>query len=83
MNYTISWEPNTEKFLDKLPIDIAERIVLKVNQIKDNPFHFLEHYEGADYYKLRVGEYRLLIDVDTKNQILRIQVIGHRKNIYK
>lgn len=51
-------------FLAKLPREIARRIVNKVNSIKDSPYHFLEHYEGADFYKLRVGAYRLLVDVD-------------------
>ena len=58
------------------------KIVLKVNEVQEDPFRFLEHYEGKDYYKLRVGDYRLLIDVDFKNKVLLVQVIDHRGRIY-
>ena len=64
MVYSVSWNPKSKKFLRKLPKEISRRIVLKVKFIKGNPFHHLEHYEGDDFYKLRVGDYRLLIDVD-------------------
>jgi mRNA interferase RelE/StbE len=83
MNYSIYWSKQSEKFLEKLPKDISYRIVHKVDSIKEFPFHHLEHYEGADFYKLRVGDYRLLIDVDLANKTLHVRVVGHRKNIYK
>jgi len=69
MTYTIKWNPKPYKFLEKLPKEITLRILDKVEKIKDDPFHYLEHYEGADVYKLRVGDYRLLIDVDFPNKI--------------
>ena len=55
----------------------------KVSSIKENPFHFLEHYEGEDVYKLRIGDYRALIDVDFENKVLLVQVVDHRRRIYK
>lgn len=82
MSYSAEWHPKTRKFLKKLPNDISARIVLKVKEVQEDPFRFLEHYEGKDYYKLRVGDYRLLIDVDFKNKSLLIQVIDHRGRIY-
>lgn len=83
MSYSISWNPKAKKFLRKLPKGISRRIVLKVKFIKRNPFNYLEHYEGDDFYKLRVGDYRLLIDVDFSKKGLKIEVVGHRKDIYR
>ena len=82
MSYSVEWNPKVRKFLHKLQKDVSERIVLKVKEVKEEPFRYLEHYEGDDYYKLRVGDYRMLIDVDFKNKVLFVQVIGHRGNIY-
>jgi mRNA-degrading endonuclease RelE of RelBE toxin-antitoxin system len=48
-----------------------------------NHFFYLEHFEGEDFYKLRIGKFRNLIDVDFQNKIIKIQVLGLRKNIYK
>ncbi|WP_293445030.1 type II toxin-antitoxin system RelE/ParE family toxin [Persephonella sp.] len=33
-------------------------------------------------YRLRVGDYRILFDVDWQNKIIYILKIGHRKDIY-
>ncbi|MBI5803125.1 type II toxin-antitoxin system RelE/ParE family toxin [Candidatus Pacearchaeota archaeon] len=82
MSYRIVWDKKPKEFLEKLQRAISSRIYKKVNELTENPFRFLEHYEGEGY-KLRVGDYRVLIDVDTSNKILNILKIGHRKNIYK
>ncbi len=51
--------------------------------MKEEPFRFLEHFEGEDHYKFRVGDYRALVDVDFKNKILIVRALDHRKKIYK
>ena len=58
----MAWEvllsPDVKRFLDKADTQIAERIQKGLKKLKtENPFHFLEHFEGQDYYKLRIGEY--------------------------
>lgn len=55
----------------------------KVDTMRGNPFRFLEHYEGAAIFKLRVGSYRLLVDVDLKTNVISVRVLGHRRDIYK
>lgn len=82
MSYSVEWDPKALKFLEKLPKNIAERILKKLDVIKENPFRYLEHYEG-DYYKLRIGDYRALIDINLKNKTLIIQVFDKRGRIYK
>ena len=83
MSYSIKWTPLALNELENFPGDIIERIINKVENLKDDPFHYLEHYEGAKVYKLRIGDYRALIDVDFSNKILTVRIVGHRKNIYK
>lgn len=82
MNFSIQWDKKPLNFLKTLPEDISKRIFNKIDSIKENPFHFLEHYEG-EYYKLRIGDYRALIDIDFENKILIVQVIDKRGRIYK
>ena len=82
MSFFIEWDEKVIDFLNKLPKNLSERIVNKVNSIKENPFHFLEHYEG-EYYKLRIGDYRALIDIDFERKVLIIQLIDKRGKIYK
>ncbi len=83
MIWTIKWTPKAIEYVEKLPGNISERILRKIDSIRVNPFHYLEHYEGEDIYKLRIGNYRALIDIDFQNKILKVRVVGHRKKIYK
>ncbi len=82
MTFDIKWQPNARKFLRKLSPDIAKRIVKKIKELKENPFRYLEHYEGEGY-KFRIGDYRALIDVDFEDKILKIRVLDKRGRIYK
>ena len=83
MGFSIEWSKTAEKALGKLPNTVAARIACKVTEIQANPFRYLEHYEGEDTFKLRVDEYRLLIDADFIHRLLAIRVVGHRSKVYK
>jgi len=75
---------DAQNFLNKRDRHIAERIKKGLEKLKtENPFHYLEHYEGQDYYKFRIGDYRALIDIDFQNKIIKIQVLDNRGVIYK
>ena len=68
-------------FLNKLPKDIRKRIYDKITSTKENPFRFFERLVSKKAYKLRVGDYRVVADIDREK--IRVTLIGHRKNIYK
>lgn len=70
------------EFLNNLEKNDKERIWNKLHRCKIDPFHFLEHLEDINGYKLRVGDYRLIIDVDKKNRVLYILKVGNRKKVY-
>lgn len=71
------------KELEKLPVDIQERIFQKIVDAKKNPFRYFEQLRGRNDYKLRVGDYRIIADINRTEERIEITVIGHRKNIYK
>ena len=83
MTYIIKWSPQSLEFIRKLPKDISLRIRTKVEQAAQNPKHFLESLESIQGDKLRIGDYRAIIDVLEKDKIFAVRTIGHRKNIYK
>ena len=80
--YELKFDKKAIDFLNKLEKDLKNRIWDKIQECKLDPFRYLEHLESMDGFKLRVGYYRVVIDVDQANQILNILKIGHRKNIY-
>jgi len=81
--YQIIFDKTALDDLNKLEKEIKERIWNKIQQCRENPFHFLEHLEEIQGSKLRVGDYRVIVDVDQANNILKVLKLGHRKNIYE
>ena len=82
MSYEISFSSQATKFFRKLQIDVQQRLKDKLREVVKDPFRFLEHYEGEGY-KLRIGDYRALIDINRKDQILFVRVFNKRGRIYK
>jgi mRNA interferase RelE/StbE len=76
------------KELSELPKGVqvqAERIVFE-ELLTSNPFSlgYLERMRGyPDKYKIRLGDYRIGIIIDKKNNLVTCQRIAHRKDIYR
>ena len=83
MTFEVRLHPRVDSVLEKLEHQIAQRIRKKLRLLQDDPFRFLEHHGGDDVFKLRIGEYRALIDVDRKKQIVFVRHLDHRRRIYK
>ncbi len=81
--YELIFDDEAIEFLNKLPKEMKRRIWDKLISTKENPFHFFERLTGRTDYKLRVGDYRVVADLDRGNNTIKVTVIGHRKNIYK
>ena len=81
--YKIIFDNNPIKFLNKLPKNIKKRVFNKILSTKNDPFHFFEQLSGRKDFKLRIGDYRVMADIEYFNKTIKITLIGHRKNIYK
>ena len=81
--YVIKFDCEAIDFLNSLSRNIKSRIYYKIISTKDNPHHYFEKLAGRDDYKLRVGNYRVIADIDDQAKFINVTHIGHRKNIYK
>lgn len=83
MAYEIIWAPGLKEELKKLAPGLAGRIIKKVTELELAPYHFIEKMTDVNCWKLRVGEYRVLLDINEKKKEIQVLKVGHRKNIYK
>lgn len=81
--YEIIFEKRALRDLNKLDLQIKKRIWNKLQDCKKDPFIFLKSLVDIDGFKLRVGDYRIIIDVKKEIRILNVLKVGHRKNIYE
>lgn len=81
---SVEWDPKVRDFLRKLPKDIAQRIFKKVDEeIRFNVKRHIEPLVKIDGGKIRVGDYRLLVDFYQDKDLLVIRSIRHRRDAYK
>jgi mRNA interferase RelE/StbE len=80
--FQIELTETAKDFLKKLQKKDAEIILNKIYLIRENPYRFLKRLQGEKLWRLRIGDYRAIVDVIVSmNKIIVIR-IGHRKNIY-
>ena len=80
----VRWSANALANLDKLDPIIRERVLLKVSWLKENLTNVVPerlYRELRGLYKLRVGDYRATYSVH--QDVISIEVVGHRRDIYK
>ena len=82
MVYDVQWTITAEKQFSKLDKSTKKRIIDKIDNIQNNPFLYVTRLVGFDAYKLRVGNYRIILGIEKKNLVILILKVGHRKNIY-
>jgi mRNA interferase RelE/StbE len=70
--------------MDALPARTHERISRKILSFEDNPrprgAHKLRAEKG---YRVRVGNYRILYDVDDSKRRVTVYAVGHRREVYR
>ena len=70
--YEVIFDPDAIEFLQKAEKKIAKRIWDKIMATKSDPHHFFERLTGRTDHKLRIGDYRVLYDIDDKKKTVWI-----------
>jgi len=81
MNFKIVWDKDALGKLRKLDKLTAGRIVKKFRNILLNPERHTFSLVNLKYSKIRVGNYRVFVDIE--KDIITVRTIKHRRNAYK
>ena len=81
----IRWKGSAEKDLRGIDLKQIPRIIKAVESLADNPFppqH--RRLRGSERVcRLRVGDYRVIYQVDTGTETVTIYHVRHRKDAYR
>ena len=80
--YIVELTEISKKFLKKIEKQDAEMILQKIYSLRENPFRYLKRLQGDKLWRLRIAEYRAVIDVIVSRNTIIVIRIGHRKNVY-
>jgi len=83
--YEIIIERNAEKELNELNNPIFDRIADSILSLSE-----IQRPEGcrklkglANDWRIRVGDYRIIYEIDDKEKLIKIMKVRHRKDVYK
>lgn len=84
-SFKIDIKRSFEKDINRLDRKLIPRIVEAIENLSQNPFsEQTKKLKGAEStYRLRIGDYRLLYQVDLKDKRIIIYYVRHRKDAYK
>jgi len=85
MNYKVEFALRAIKDLRAIPRTDQSKIIDKAESLSEDPYpRGSLKLKGVkeELWRVRVGNYRILYQVDDSVEIIDVRRIGHRKNIY-
>jgi len=82
--YTVLILPSAQKQLSKLPNAIATRIEDRMLDLEGDPRPpGCKKLKGRDAWRIRIGDYRLIYEINDGKLIVTVITIGHRREVYE
>lgn len=89
MSWQVIVSPRAEKDLEELDNPVSERVKQKLIDIEEkanqgiNPEHYLKWINKYEIHRLRVGDYRVFIDLDNEEKRIEVITVMKRDNAYR
>lgn len=83
MYYSVEWSEKSNRQLKSLDKGLARRIVRKVKELEAFPFEKSKPLSGCDFRRLRVGDFRIIVEICKGRKLVKIIMLGKREKIYK
>jgi len=84
-SYEIRWKKSAERDLRKIDPQHIPRILKEVESLSSDPFpsQFRKLRGSEREYRIRVGDYRVIYEVDSKAELVVVIHIRHRREAYR
>ena len=85
MAYAIQFKPSAVRQLEELPRPTRNRIAHKIETLRDDPFPAGCKKLAAlrDTWRVRVGDYRVIYQVQRGILVVLVLTVGHRREVYR
>jgi len=82
--YSVRMMPNAIKQLERLPNRIRQNVAARIDALAVDPRpQMAKPLKGTDLWRLRVGDYRILYQIQGQYLLVLIVDIGNRKDVYR
>lgn len=83
MTYSIFFSEKSKKQLKKLDFTIKERILKKLYSINNNPIPHIKKLKGSKFWRLRIDDYRAILDLIIIQKKIIVLRIDKRSKVYE
>lgn len=83
MAWDAIWSEKSLKQLEKIDKKNAQKIYDSVLACVEDPFRAVMRLTNSPFYRLRVGNYRVILDLQQSKMIIFVVATAHRGKIYK
>lgn len=84
--FRIEYSRDALKALLRMPVNTARLIRTKIEQLAADPFapnNNVKRLKGMDAFRLRVGDWRVVYEIDRRAITIAVIRIGPRGNVYE
>ena len=81
MSFTVLLDPKAARSLRKMQASIRSRLVESMKVLAESPEKG-DQLRPSRFWRLRVGDYRVIYEIDRQSNRVIILYVGHRKNVY-
>jgi len=81
--YTVVITESAQRDLDRLDRSVARRIVARLEGLREDPLRQLGRLVNSPLYRLRVGDWRVIVEVDQSEVRVLVVKVAHRRSIYR
>ena len=82
--YKIQILKSADKTLRNVARKERVKIVEQISQLAEKPRPFgCKKLRGTEFYRIRIGDYRVIYKIEDEVLLILVIRIGHRKDIYK
>lgn len=83
--YSVEFAPAARRQLKKLPREILKRVARAIDNLQTNPYPdgVKKLVNEDNLYRIRTGDYRIVYQVRSKELIIVIVRVRHRRDIYE
>ena len=84
--YTVVFTKQAARMLRRIPRNIADLIRVKIDKIAEDPYashNNVTELVGRPGYRLRVGDWRVLYELQNEQLIMFVVKVGPRGEVYE
>jgi len=84
-SFSVISKPSVQKDLRRIPPSLILRVLKQFRDLETDPFsNKAVKLSGAErLYRIRVGDYRIVYEVNVREKIVVIHHVRHRREVYR